>query len=154
MSFTNRILLVAQALLWLSVQGISQQVNFSHLDVSDRLSQNSVIAITQDAKGFMWFGTRQGLNKYDSRKFTIYKNIPGNKSSISNNYIFCLLTDRNGQVWAGTQNGLNRYHSETDQFDLIPFEKEVNTSSATKRSFVYSKTAGAGSGQERGIPFT
>ncbi|WP_127132927.1 hybrid sensor histidine kinase/response regulator transcription factor [Pseudoflavitalea rhizosphaerae] len=132
MSFPNRILLVVQALLLISMQGICQQVNFSHLDVSDRLSQNSVIAITQDAKGFMWFGTRQGLNKYDSRKFTIYKNIPGNRSSISNNYIYCLLTDQNGQVWAGTQNGLNRYHSETDQFDLIPFEKNENAGSRDK----------------------
>lgn len=132
MSFPNRILLVVQALLLISMQGICQQVNFSHLDVSDRLSQNSVIAITQDAKGFMWFGTRQGLNKYDSRNFTIYKNVPGNRSSITNNYIYCLLTGQNGQVWAGTQNGLNRYHSETDQFDLIPFEKNVKAGSRDK----------------------
>jgi ligand-binding sensor domain-containing protein/signal transduction histidine kinase/AraC-like DNA-binding protein/ActR/RegA family two-component response regulator len=123
MNLLNRILLVVPALLIFSLQGIGRQVNFSHFDVADRLSQNSVLAITQDAKGYMWFGTRQGLNKFDSRNFTVYKNIPGNRSSISNNYIYSLLTDSHGQVWAGTQNGLNRYNADSDGFEQIPFEQ-------------------------------
>ncbi len=55
MNLLNRILLVVPALLIFSLQGIGQQVSFSHFDVADRLFQNSVIAITQDAKGYMWF---------------------------------------------------------------------------------------------------
>lgn len=132
MTLLHRILLVVPASVLFFFFASGQQVSFSHLDVSDRLSQNSVIAITQDAKGFMWFGTRQGLNKFDSRKFTIYKNTPGNRSSISNNYIYSLLTDKNGQVWAGTQNGLNLYHSASDQFEQIPFEQSVTVSNRDK----------------------
>lgn len=91
-------------------------VSFSNLTVENGLSQNSVIAIAQDSTGFMWFGTRQGLNRYDGYRFKIYKNEAKNPRSISGGEITSLLTDSKGVFWAGTTTGLNRYQALTDSF--------------------------------------
>jgi len=94
-------------------------MSFSSLSVENGLSQNSALAIAQDKQGFIWIGTRTGLNKYDTRNFTIYKNIPDNKKSISDNYIMSLLGDSKGNLWIGTINGLNRYDAMHDNFEQI-----------------------------------
>ena len=67
-----------------SILTFSQKANpkFSHLTNSDGLSQNTVFSIVKDYKGFMWFATDEGLNKYDGYKFTVYKNDPENQGSI------------------------------------------------------------------------
>jgi ligand-binding sensor domain-containing protein/signal transduction histidine kinase/CheY-like chemotaxis protein len=98
----------------------SQPLFFHHLNVEDGLSQNSVLCVTQDSRGFMWLGTRNGLNKYDSRKLTVYKNKPGVASSLSGNYILSLLCDKQQTLWVGTRDGLNKYHAEEDVFERIP----------------------------------
>ena len=65
----------------------------------------------------MWFATANGLNKYDGYKFTVYKNIPGDSTSLSNNWITTIYEDRTGQIWVGTNNGgLCRFNRETDNF--------------------------------------
>nr|WP_121270325.1 hybrid sensor histidine kinase/response regulator transcription factor [Pedobacter schmidteae] len=94
-------------------------VAFNSLTIENGLSQNSVIAIIQDKSNFMWFGTRQGLNRYDGYQFKIYRNNPADPRSISNNEIQCLLTDSEGTMWIGTANGLNRYNSDKDTFTQI-----------------------------------
>lgn len=96
------------------------QPGFQHISVADGLSQNSVLCITQDAQGFMWYGTRSGLNKYDSRRITIYKNIPGDSLSLSSDYILSLLSDRHKTLWIGTRKGLNRYDASTNRFQKVP----------------------------------
>jgi len=65
-------------LLMIPFFGLSQNkhLKFEHLQTDAGLSQSNVISILQDSRGFMWFGTRDGLNKYDGYKFTIYKNDP------------------------------------------------------------------------------
>ncbi|MBN8783242.1 MAG: response regulator [Terrimonas ferruginea] len=127
MKQSKRIWLLAPALLLLFFESAGQQPVFSHLDVSDRLSQNSVLAITQDNRGFMWFGTRQGLNRFDSRKVVVYKNIPGDAGSLSNNYILSLLTDKRGRLWIGTLNGLNHYQPSSDNFNTVAFAPGAKT---------------------------
>ena len=97
----------------------SQPLSFHHLNVEDGLSQNSVLCVTQDQRGLMWLGTRYGLNKYDSRKLTIYKNKPGDSASLSNNYILSLLCDHKGTLWVGTRKGLNRYNAGQDVFERV-----------------------------------
>jgi ligand-binding sensor domain-containing protein/signal transduction histidine kinase/DNA-binding response OmpR family regulator len=94
----------------------SQPVKFNALTVGNGLSQNSVLCIAQDSRGFMWFGTRYGLNKYDSQRFTVYKNAPDKPESISSNYITALLCDKEKNLWVGTNNGLNLYDDKKDCF--------------------------------------
>ncbi|WP_282148804.1 hybrid sensor histidine kinase/response regulator transcription factor [Algibacter lectus] len=89
---------------------------FTHLSTTDGLSQSSAIAIEQDNLGQIWIGTRDGLNKYDGTKFTVYRTKDNISSSISNNDILCIKEDTNGFIWIGTYNGLNKYNPKTDTF--------------------------------------
>lgn len=99
--------------------GVSSQTNkyrLSNLSTVDGLSQSSVIAIHQDAIGQMWFGTRDGLNKYDGSRFTIFRNNPKDSTSISNNDILAIQEDKSGKIWVGTYNGLNCYNPVKNTF--------------------------------------
>jgi ligand-binding sensor domain-containing protein/signal transduction histidine kinase/DNA-binding NarL/FixJ family response regulator len=93
-----------------------EKFTFDHLSVEEGLSQSTVFAVTQDADGFMWFGTRDGLNRYDSRSIKTYRNETTNARSISSNSIHCLLVDSQQQLWVGTNEGLNVYHADADNF--------------------------------------
>src|SRR6187397_548127 len=75
----------------------------------DGLSQNSVYSILQDSRGFMWFGTRDGLDKYDGYTFLSYRHDPLDSTSISDYVITAIAEDSVGSIWAGTSaGGLNR----------------------------------------------
>lgn len=110
------ILLLIQFALLSSVKSQQLEHSIRHLSVSDGLSQSSVIDIAQDKNGFIWFGTRDGLNKYDGHKFTVYNRKDNDTTSISNNDILELLVDSEGDLWVGTFNGLNKYDYAKDQF--------------------------------------
>lgn len=93
------------------------KINFNHLTVENGLSQSSVLSIAQDSMGFMWFGTKDGLNRFNTQTFEVYKHDKNNPSSISSSQnINALLTDRKGNLWVGTQNGLNLYLPESNSF--------------------------------------
>lgn len=88
-------------------------VSFSHLSQKDGLSQRVVYCIWQDRAGFMWFGTEDGLNKYDGYEFKVYRQEAGNPHSLSNNYITGFAEDGDGTLWIGTWNGLNAFNPDT-----------------------------------------
>src|SRR5664279_1647676 len=95
----------------------NKNLEFDHLGTHAGLSQSNVICILQDSKGFMWFGTRDGLNKYDGYKFSVYRNDPTDKYSISNNYISDIIESPNGDLWIATWGGgLNHYNREKGIF--------------------------------------
>ena len=92
-------------------------IRFKRISIEDGLSQSSVTCILQDRKGFMWFGTQDGLNRYDGYEFWIYIHNPDDLSSISDNYIWCIYEDRSGVLWIGTYGGgLNRFNPITGRF--------------------------------------
>ncbi len=108
------IILLCSALPLIAQQ---QNLKFDHLDINAGLSENNVLCVLQDSRGFMWMGTRDGLNKYDGYKFTIYRNNANNKNSISNNFITALAEDSKGNIWIATNGGgLNLYDKDKDQF--------------------------------------
>ena len=83
---------------------------FNKLTVQNGLSHNKVNCILQDQRGFIWFGTDDGLNRYDGRYFTVFRHEPGNSSTVSGNIISSLLEDENGILWIGTADGgLTKY---------------------------------------------
>lgn len=114
----NKVALLVILLLGYELADAQQnKMNFNHLTVENGLSQSSVLSIAQDSMGFMWFGTKDGLNKYNTRNFEIYKREKGDNTSLSSGQnINFLLTDRKGNLWIGTQKGLNRYLPETNSF--------------------------------------
>ncbi len=108
------------------------RIRFKHLSIEDGLSEVAVWCITQDSRGFMWFGTQDGLNRYDGYQFKIYKNIQGDKKSLSDNFILCLHKDQDGFLWIGTKaGGVNKFDPNTEEFTRYPFEslggKKFNT---------------------------
>src|ERR1700694_439722 len=83
----------------------AQHVKFRHMGTADGLSQSDVTCILQDSRGFMWFGTRDGLNKYDGYQFTVYKNNSGDEHTLANNFIMDMIEDAKGYIWIGTWGG-------------------------------------------------
>ena len=96
--------------------GQEYNYRFQQISIDDGLSQCTVQCILQDNKGFMWFGTEDGLNRYDGYKFKIYRHDPENPYSISDNSIWAIYEDSYGELWIGTFNGLNRYIRAKDEF--------------------------------------
>ncbi len=109
-------------------------IKFEHLSIDDGLSQSIVQCIIQDRKGFMWFGTQDGLNRYDGYKFVVYKNDPSLKNSLIYNNINCLFECSGGNIWIGTSGGgLSRYDRDSDSFINYRSDKNDLTSVSDSR---------------------
>lgn len=98
-------------------------IAFNHLTVNNGLSQSAVTCIFQDKTGFMWFGTQDGLNRYDGYNFKIFKNISPDSTSLSDNFIFSIYEDESGSLYIETQSGkLNKYIPASESFQVVPGE--------------------------------
>jgi signal transduction histidine kinase/CheY-like chemotaxis protein/ligand-binding sensor domain-containing protein len=94
-----------------------QQLRFEHLGINDGLSQSNVICILQDSKGFMWFGTKDGINMYDGYQFTVYKNNATDTNSLRHNFIKKIIEDDKGNLWIATWGGgVDRFNPNTKKF--------------------------------------
>ncbi len=101
----------------LTAPPIAPDFKFTHLSLEDGLSQSTVISILQDSRGFMWFGTQDGLNRYDGYNFVVYRNDPNDLNSLGDNRIRAIVEDASGLLWIGTEaGGLNKYDPDTDTF--------------------------------------
>ncbi len=97
------------------IQSVSD-VRFKRHDMSNGLSFNGVTTIAQDSVGFLWIGTRKGLNRYDGYTFTHYWHDPEDSTSLSGNEAHYVYVDTRGVVWVAGPTGLNRYDRERDAF--------------------------------------
>ncbi|MGL1893697.1 MAG: PAS domain-containing protein [Spirochaetaceae bacterium] len=96
---------------------ISTPIFTEHLTQEDGLSDSSVRAIYQDSRGFMWFGSWSGLQRYDGKRLKLYINNPNDPDSISGNTITFIHEDSKGYIWVGTvSNGINSFDPETEIF--------------------------------------
>ena len=106
--------------LYISVPGgliLQENSNsFRELTVEQGLSQNGVTSILQDSKGFMWIGTKDGLNRYDGYTFTNYFNEPHDPASLGNNSILQLHEGPTGIIWTLTETGLSRFDPRRERF--------------------------------------
>lgn len=100
---------------------------FKNLSVQNGLSQNTVNTILQDKQGFMWFGTKDGLNRYDGLSFRKFKHDDRSQRSIGNNFITALYEDEKGNIWVGTDVGLYIYYPERDFFEHFTGLSAENT---------------------------
>ena len=120
-----------------------QNIKFEHISVEDGLSHGSVFCIIQDTQGFMWFGTEDGLNKYDGYKVTVYRHVPADSSTLSSSSIRDIYEDQSGTLWIATQDGgINRFDRENERFTRYTHNPKNPTSirsNGTDRitSFIY-----------------
>ncbi|MEL7534906.1 MAG: two-component regulator propeller domain-containing protein, partial [Bacteroidota bacterium] len=106
-------------LLVLSQLGLNaqQSLRFRYFDKQDGLSQNTIFAITQDGDGFMWFGSRNGLNRYDGYNFKQYHQQTDEANSLLDNDIRSLYYDKlDSSLWIGTRNGLGKFYLSEERF--------------------------------------
>ena len=113
MNKKRRILFLTLAFLGLILQPLraaaqSNTIRFDRLTVEDGLSQNAVLTIAQDGRGFLWLGTEDGLNKYDGYNFTVYEHDPEDPASLVDSFVSVIYVDRQGDLWVGTRSGLDR----------------------------------------------
>jgi ligand-binding sensor domain-containing protein len=91
-------------------------MRFEHIGIEDGLLNENVTAMLQDSKGFMWFGTFDGLYKYDAYSFTKYQFDPSDSNSLSQNFIYTIFEDRYGTIWVSTFEGLCKFNRSTEKF--------------------------------------
>ncbi len=104
--------------------GMAPSFRVDHIGVRDGLTQGSVYYMLKDSRGFLWFGTQDGLNRYDGHRFRTYRPaldkdgdvLPGSIRGIN---IFGIVEDPDGNLWIGTEDGLNRYDRLRDRFDCF-----------------------------------
>lgn len=104
--------------------GAAPTFRVDHISVRDGLTQGSVYYMLKDSRGFLWFGTQDGLNRYDGHHFRTYRPALGKAGhvlpgSIRGINIFGIVEDPDGNLWIGTEEGLNRYDRQRDRFDCF-----------------------------------
>lgn len=114
----NRLAATLTVLLIITT-GNAREYYFRHFTNENGLSNNTVHCIIQDRQGFVWFGTKDGLNRFDGYKFKTFLHNPDDPGSIGSNMILTLCEDHDGLIWIGTPNGLFYYDPYLDRFSQI-----------------------------------
>jgi ligand-binding sensor domain-containing protein/signal transduction histidine kinase len=112
-------------------------LRLEHISLAQGLSQSTINAITQDSRGFIWFGTQDGLNRYDGYSITVFKHNSTDSNSLADNSIWGLLSDSRGDVWVGTmRGGVDRYVVSQNRF--VHYAHRVNDSSTISENNIIS----------------
>jgi len=99
---------------------LSQPYYFKHYQVENGLSNNTVYFICQDSKGFMWFATKDGLNRFDGYQFKVFRiNDDEVEQKLTTDYIFSILPGKGGMLWVGAERGLYKFNPQKER--LEPF---------------------------------
>jgi PAS domain S-box-containing protein len=113
------LLLFAASISLADFQEQDDGIKFERLSIEQGLPQSTIFCILQDQRGFMWFGTQNGLTRYDGHTFKLYDYDPKNPNSLSQNLVISLLEDHLGMLWVGTWGGgLNRFDRKTEKFKV------------------------------------
>ena len=115
-----------------------QGIQFDHYAVRDGISQSIALCIFQDSEGYMWFGTQNGLNKFDGYSFEKYFSDPSDTNTISSSWIFDITEDANGFLWIGTKGGLNKFDKKTGLFTRV---SSIDGNSPDNTGFIYGITS-------------
>ncbi|MGN6181372.1 MAG: hybrid sensor histidine kinase/response regulator transcription factor [Mucilaginibacter sp.] len=107
----------------LSAHVNAQSFYFKHYQVEQGLSHNTVFCALQDKQGFLWFGTKDGLNRFDGYTFKTFRHNAYDTKTIASNMVHVLSLDKDGELWIGTDEGLDKYDPLTESFNHIDTSK-------------------------------
>ncbi len=115
------ILIFFHLLFLFSFSSLAQtnEMIFNHYTVDDGISQSSVSCILQDSEGYIWFGTQDGLNKFNGYSFERYYHNPLDSTSLSHGWVYSITEDNNGNIWIGTRGGISKYDKKKGVFEQI-----------------------------------
>ena len=113
-TFLGWVLLLCAATL--HAQPDPRSYRFSHLGVDDGLAHRLVTAFAQDSTGYLWIGTKAGLNRFDGVTMRTYRHVRGDSTSLPGHNITALFVDARGTLWVGTNAGLSRFDRRTETF--------------------------------------
>ena len=126
--------------LSVAADGASHPMRFDHLTLDDGLSQSNVLAVLQDSDGMMWFGTENGLNRYDGYEFNYFRRERGNTNALGNDFIFDIAEDHLGNLWLATNGGglakLNRKSGQVTNYRNDPDDSNSVASNVIRRLLI------------------
>ncbi|MFD1256078.1 two-component regulator propeller domain-containing protein [Mucilaginibacter terrae] len=125
----QRFAVVCVFMLFFTGTGLAQipKYNFTAISSKDGLSSNTVTAILKDSYGFVWFGTEDGLTKFDGLDYTIYRHKPKDSTSLWSSEINSLYEDRSGRLWVATSGSLHLFDRKHNNFHHYKSNNEVNS---------------------------
>jgi ligand-binding sensor domain-containing protein/serine phosphatase RsbU (regulator of sigma subunit) len=100
---------------------------FNRYTVNSGISQSSISCLLQDSEGYIWFGTQNGLNKFNGYSFEKYCPDPLDSTSISHGWIYSIAEDADGNIWVGSRGGLNKFDKKKGIFERIGSKKDKNS---------------------------
>jgi signal transduction histidine kinase/ligand-binding sensor domain-containing protein/DNA-binding response OmpR family regulator len=98
--------------------------------LKDGLSFGIVNSITQDNKGFMWFATNEGLNRFDGTTFKVFRSRQGDSTSLASNFVQSIILGKQGYIWVSSRSGLSRLDTRTEKFSHYKFTYGNNVKNA------------------------
>ncbi|HEX5169420.1 MAG TPA: two-component regulator propeller domain-containing protein [Cyclobacteriaceae bacterium] len=118
-------LLIILTVCFAVVDGHTQRLRFDQMSVSDGLSSNSVYTIFQDRRGFIWFGTLDGLNRFDGYEIKVYKHNKKDIESLSGNRITNIFEDRHHDLWLYDEHNslMHKFHPATQKFEAYYLDR-------------------------------
>lgn len=117
-----------------------ENTRFQHLSTNQGLSQKTVQTIYQDATGFMWFGTQEGLNRYDGHAMRVFRHNSNDPFSLSHDAIRDIHEDADGQLYVATSGGLNRFNAANERFETLDIK--LNGESVLRFNTLYRDRSG------------
>lgn len=140
-AFTKKILLLYVCVFFINNICLSQSSGFRFENITNEqgIADRVINAIIQDAQGFIWIASIDGLTRYDGYNAIVYRHKNNDANSLSDNEVYALCTDGDGYLWIGTRNGLNRYDAYHDRFDTFLHDSADEHSLASNEIFSLAK---------------
>ena len=137
MRFEKKLSYCILLLIILNSVSYAQNFQFSHITVESGLSQSSVYCMMQDSRGFLWFGTQDGLNRFDGYEFKVFRADPENENSLSHSWIWDIFEDKDQNIWIATWYGLTKYNPKIHRFTrFLPDSADSHSISGSRPASV------------------